>query len=318
MDKPRILVTKAIPDAGMQRLQEVFDVSLGTKEGSLGHRELISLIPGFDALYCLLTDKIDSRVIEAGKRLKCISNMAVGFNNIDLEAASQRGIAVCNTPGVLTQTTADLTWALLMATARRIVESDRFLRAGKFQEWEPLLHLGQDVYGKTLGIIGMGRIGQAVARRAWGFNMRLIYFDPLAPDLSLPFPAEAMSLEELLKASDFISIHTPLTPQTLHLIGPRELNMMKSSAILINTSRGPVIDEEALTQALKKGVIAAAGLDVYEHEPELTPGLKDLENTVLLAHIGSASIETRSAMAVMAAENAIAIISGKQAISRVV
>jgi glyoxylate reductase len=317
MEKPRILVTKRIPDAGLKRLEEVFEISLNGTAQNLSKEELITQISGFDAIYCLLTDNIDADVIEAGTRLKCISNMAVGYNNIDLEAARLRGIAVCNTPGVLTETTADLAWALLMAAARRIVESDSFVREGKFKIWEPMLLLGLDFYGKTLGIIGMGRIGQAMGRRAQGFGMRVVYYDPGLKELSLPYPAESLSLEEVLANSDFISIHTPLTPQTQHLIGPRELNLMKTSAVLVNTSRGPVIDEAALVQVLKHKRIAAAGLDVYEHEPELSEGLKELSNVVLVPHIGSATIETRDKMALMAAENAIAVVLGKIPHSRV-
>ena len=310
--KPRILVTKRIPEAGLKRLAEVFEVHLNEEERTLSHTEILHLIPGFDALLCLLTDRVDADVIRAGKHLKCISNYAVGFNNIDLEAARSQSIIVCNTPGVLTETTADLAWALLMAAARLIPESDSFVRNNLFTGWEPMLHLGMDIHGKRLGLIGMGRIGIAMAHRALGFNMQIQYYeqDDYSPPSGLK--ATKTDLETLLKTSDFISIHTPLTPETKHLIGTEQFSMMKPTAVLVNTARGAILDEKALVQALLDRTIFAAGLDVYEYEPELVSGLKDLPNAVLVAHIGSASIETRTRMAMLAAENAIAVIEGKE------
>jgi len=234
-----------------------------------------------------------------------------------VEYATQLGIAVCNTPGVLTETTADLTWALILASCRRISESERFLRNGNFKGWEPMLMLGQDVYGKTLGIIGMGRIGQAVAKRATGFEMRIIYYNDPSLSQKLPFEAREVSLKTLLQEADIITLHLPLTKETFHLISKDEFALMKESAVLINTSRGAVIEENELTKALKERRIFAAGLDVYENEPYIPPELLALENVVLLPHIGSASIETRTKMALLAAENAIAVIEGKRPPARV-
>jgi len=234
-----------------------------------------------------------------------------------VDFATQRGITVCNTPGVLTETTADLTWALILATCRRISESERFLRNGNFKGWEPMLMCGLDVYGKTLGIIGMGRIGQAVAKRATGFEMRIIYYNdnPLAE--TLPFEAAEVTLKTLLQEADILTLHLPLTQETFHLIGKEEFTLMKDSVVLINTSRGAVIDEKELTKALKERRIFAAGLDVYENEPYIPEELLALENVVLLPHIGSASIETRTKMALLAAENAIAVLEGRRPPARV-
>ena len=244
--------------------------------------------------------------------LKVIANYGVGFEHIDLDAATRRGIPVTNTPGVLTETTADLAFALILATARRVVAGDQRVRQGKFQYWAPLLFLGQEVNGKTLGIIGMGRIGKAVARRAAGFGMKLLYHSRtrLSPLEEQELGASLQPLETLLREADFVTLHVPLTPHTRHLIGSRELELMKDSAFLINTARGPVVDEAALVAALRQGQIRGAGLDVYEKEPELSPGLADLENVVLLPHLGSATVETRTRMAVMAAENLLAGLRG--------
>ncbi len=267
---------------------------------------------GCEALLCLLTDTIDREIISSNPALMVISNYAVGYNNIDLDYATSQGIAVCNTPGVLTDTTADLAWALLMSAARRIAEGDRMMREGKFEGWAPMLLLGVDINGKTLGIIGMGRIGQAVAKRAAGFGMRIIYYDEYVKPDALPFSAEAVRLTNLLQEADFISVHAPLTPETTHLIGKDELHQMKPTAILINTARGPIVDEKALVHALREKVISAAGLDVYEDEPLLAEGLTELPNVVIVPHIGSASIETRTKMGLLAAENAIAVLQGRK------
>lgn len=317
MSKPKIFVTRLLPEAALRRLEEVFTVDLHRENSPVSRTRLLEAVQDAEALLCLLTDDIDREVMDAAPRLKCVSNYAVGYNNIDVDYATQRGIAVCNTPGVLTETTADLAWALLMDCARRIAESDRFVRAGKFAGWEPLLLLGHDVFGKTLGIVGMGRIGQAVARRAAGFNMRVLFYDPSAALSTLPKDWESVSLEELCQKSDFISVHAPLTPQTQHLIGAREFALMKPSAILINTARGPILDEAALVRALRENRIAGAGLDVYEQEPQIPAELLALDNVVLLPHIGSASIETRTKMGLLAAENAIAVIQGRTPPARV-
>ena len=317
MSKPKIFVTRLLPEAALRRLEEVFTVDLHRENSPVPRTRLLEAVQDAEALLCLLTDAIDREVLDAAPRLKCVSNYAVGYNNIDVDYATQRGIAVCNTPGVLTETTADLAWALLMDCARRIAESDRFVRAGKFAGWEPLLLLGHDVFGKTLGIVGMGRIGQAVACRAAGFNMRVLFYDPSAALSTLPKDWESVSLEELCQKSDFISVHAPLTPQTQHLIGAREFALMKPSAILINTARGPILDEAALVRALRENRIAGAGLDVYEQEPQIPTELLALDNVVLLPHIGSASIETRTKMGLLAAENAIAVIQGRTPPARI-
>ncbi len=315
--KPRILVTKRIPQPGLDRLAEVFELELNDRDEHLTPAELRTRVAEADALLCLLTDAIGKDVIDAAPRLRCISNYAVGYNNIDVASATQRGITVCNTPGVLTESTADLAWALIMACSRRIVESDRFVRAGRFTGWEPLLMLGNDIHRKTLGIIGMGRIGQAVARRAAGFDMKVVYFSPSADPANLPASYIKMGLEELCRTADIISIHVPLTQQTRHLIGADELRSLKPTAVLINTARGPIVDETALVEALKDKRIASAGFDVFENEPFIPAELIALNNVVLLPHIGSASIETRTSMALLAAENAIAVIQGKEPPARV-
>ncbi len=317
MPKPIILVTRIIPEPGLKSLAEVFEVRLNKADRGLSKAELLEQARDADALLCLLTDTIDKELMDAAPRLKCVCNYAVGYNNIDVPYATSKGIAVCNTPGVLTESTADLAWALIMSCGRRIVESDNFVRHGKFTGWEPMLFLGNDIYGKTLGIIGMGRIGEAVARRASGFDMQVLFYSPTTDPKTLPPEYKAVSLRELCQRSDFISIHTPLTPDTQHLIGADEFALMKPTAILINTARGAIVDEAALIHALREGQIAYAGLDVFEREPDIPAQLLALPNVVLLPHIGSASIETRTKMAMLAAENAIAIIEGRDARARV-
>jgi glyoxylate reductase len=308
----KVFVTRRIPEAGLQLLEKECDVTVNPEDRVLSKAEIIAGVRGKDGLLCLLTDRIDGEVMDASPRLKVISNYAVGFDNIDVRAATQRGIVVTNTPGVLTETTADLAWALLMAAARRIVEADRFTRAGRWAGWAPMLMLGRDVWGKTLGIVGMGRIGTAVARRARGFGMRILYHSRTRkPQLEGELGAEWTDLKTLLAQSDFVSLHVPLTDKTHHLIGEPELRLMKPTAYLINTSRGPVVDEKALVKALKEGWIAGAGLDVFEAEPKLHPGLAGLDNVVLAPHIGSASHETRGKMAVMAANNLLTVLKGR-------
>lgn len=317
MPKPKIFITRNIPQPALNRLAEVFDISIHANDKAIGRQQLMEAVKDTDVLLCLLTDIIDKELMEAAPRLKCVSNLAVGFNNIDLEYANSRNIAVCNTPGVLTETTADLTWALLLACARRLVEADSYARSGRFEGWEPLLMLGLDVFFKTLGIIGMGRIGSAVARRAEGFGMKVLWFDPQVDPKIVSDKYERTDLRHLCSSSDFISIHVPLTPDTHHLVNVELLSLMRPTAVLINTARGPIVDEEALIKALRDKKIAAAGLDVFENEPEIPAELLELENAVLLPHIGSASIETRTKMALMAAENAIAVIQGTEPPARV-
>ncbi len=311
----KVLVTRKIPEPGLEVLREhTSEIDLFPHNRGMTRAELFEFIGDKDGLLCLLTDKIDREFFEAASKLRAIANYAVGFNNIDIAEATKRGIPVTNTPGVLTETTADLAWALLMDVARRVSEGDRYTRAGRFKGWGPMLLMGGDVYGKTLGIIGMGRIGQAVAKRASGFDMQVIYsdVDSLPPDREKELNAKKTDLETLLRESDFVTIHTPLTEETHHLIGEKQFSLMKPSAYLINTARGPVVDEEALADALSKKKIAGAGLDVFEHEPKIEPELFNMDNAVLLPHIGSASVETRSRMAVMAAENLVAGLRGEK------
>lgn len=312
-----IYVTRRIPQAAIDLLSSYFDVSVNPFERNLRRAELLEHVKNADAILCLLSDAIDRSVIDAAPRLKCISNYAVGYNNIDVEYATRRDIVVCNTPGVLTETTADLTWALIMSCARRVVESDSFTRAGEFKGWEPLLMLGSDVHHKTLGIIGMGRIGRAVAKRAWGFGMKVLAYDPAFEPGERSELWKLTDLQTLLRESDFVSLHVPLSDKTQHMISGGELKLMKRNAILINTSRGAVVDETALIEALKQSRIGGAGLDVYEKEPFISSELLGLKNVVLLPHIGSATHETRTAMGIMAAQNAIGVIKGEDVPSRV-
>ena len=315
MRKFNVFLTRKIPEKAIDYLMQ-YNVNLekNDEDRVLTKEEILTGVKGKDGLICLLTDHIDAEIMDAaGSQLKIIANYAVGYNNIDVEAATKRNIPVTNTPGVLTETTADLTMALLLAIARKIVESDKYTREGKFKGWGPLLHLGSDIFGKTIGIIGCGRIGSAVAHRAAsGFNMKVLYYDITRhKDLEEKLNIEFCSLEKLLSSSDFVTLHIPLTNETKHLIDRNELSLMKDSAFLINTSRGAVINENALVQSLSKKQIAGAALDVYEHEPELTPGLVNLENVIITAHIGSASIETRTKMGLIAVENLLAVLNNQ-------
>ncbi|MDI3531328.1 MAG: glyoxylate reductase [Candidatus Atribacteria bacterium] len=312
--KPRVFITRKIPEEGIKMIMHHLEAEISDFDGVLPKEVLLEKVKDKDGILCLLTDTIDKEVMDAaGPGLKVISNYAVGFNNIDVKEATRRGIMVTNTPGVLTETTADLAWALMMGIARRIVEADKFVRAGQFRGWEPLLLLGTDVYGATLGIIGFGRIGQAMARRALGFNMKVIYYDLQRAPLRIEKELEASyrALPELLQEADFVTIHVPLTPQTHHLIGEKELKMMKKEAYLINTARGPIVDEKALVRALQEKWIRGAALDVFENEPEVEPELLKLDNVVLAPHIGSATYATRTKMATMAAENLIKGLQGE-------
>ncbi len=313
MGRAKVFVSRLIPQPALDLLQRHAVMALNAEDKPLSKPELISRIGDAEGLICLLTDEIDDELMGALPSLRIISNVAVGFNNIEVAAATRRRIAVTNTPGVLDDTTADFTWTLLMATARRVVEGDRFARSGKYQGWGIMLLLGYDVYGKTLGICGMGRIGKAVARRAQGFSMRILYTDANRIDgtLERDLHAEFTNKATLLQESDFVSLHLPLLPETTHYMSTREFSLMKKTAHLINASRGPVVDEEALVQALKMKQIAGAALDVFEHEPKIHPGLLELENVVLAPHIASASFETRTRMATMAVENMTAALEGR-------
>ena len=308
----KVLVTREIPEAGF-RVLEPFDVTV-LSESPPEREALLEAVSGAAGILPTLTEKIDAELMDAaGDGLKVVANMAVGYDNVDLEAASERSIIVTNTPEVLNETTADTAFMLMLAAARRLGEAERLLRSGGWDAWGPKQLTGPDVWGKTLGVVGFGRIGQALARRAKGFDMDLAYYDQYRnEDAERELGARYLELEELLRTSDFVSLHTPLTSETTHLIGAQELDTMKPEAVLVNTSRGPVVDEAALADALAGGRIFAAGLDVYEDEPEVHPKLLELENVVLAPHIGSASIETRDKMAVLAAENLAAVLRGEE------
>lgn len=309
--KPRVLVTRQLPPAVMELLQAGFDLTVNPHDAPMPRQELLAALPGQVGLLPLLVDQVDAELLEAaGGGLRIVANYAVGYNNIDLEAATSRGVAVCNTPDVLTDTSADLAIALMLAVARRMVEADALTRPGRFPGWGPMFMLGADLHHKTLGLIGLGRIGKAVARRGQGFDMKVLYHqrNRLDPETEQELKVEYRGLDQLLAESDFISPHVPLTPDTRHLLGQRELGLMKPSAYLVNTARGEVVDEAALVHALESGVIAGAGLDVYENEPELHAGLVGLKNTVLLPHLGSATLETRTNMGLVAAGNLRALL----------
>jgi glyoxylate reductase len=315
--KPRLFLTRNIPEPGPTILREAFVVVGGEEDRSPTREELLRLSHGVEAILCLLTEIMDDEAMSAaGPALCVISNMAAGHDNVDLEAATRRRILVTNTPGVLTDATADLAWALILATTRRVVEGDLLVREGRFERWSPFMLLGRAITGGTLGIVGMGRIGQAVAHRSLGFDMRVLYTRPSGPVDPASIPPQARweyraCLDDVLSEADVVSLHMPLNEGTHHLIGARELALMRPGSYLINTARGPVVDEAALVEALKEGHLGGAGLDVYEREPILTPGLAELENVVLLPHLGSATAETRALMAKMAARNAVAAIRGE-------
>ncbi len=312
MEKAKVYVTRTIPEKALAMLTKHFQVTVNKKQKQLSRQEIAGQVKGVFGLLSLLSDPIDKKVIHAARNLKIIANYAVGYDNIDMAEATKRGIIVTNTPGVLTETTAELAWALLFSVTRRIVEADTFAREGLFEGWAPTLLLGSDISGKTLGIIGTGRIGTAFAMKSRGFHMKILYVDTRKNALiEKRLGAKKVSLNTLIRKSDFISIHIPLTPKTHHLIGKRELVSMKPTAILINTARGPIIDEKALAHALKKRLIAGAGLDVFEREPTITRKLLTLTNVVLTPHIGSASVETRERMAIMAAKSIIDVYGKK-------
>lgn len=315
---PKIYVTRRPPESAITLLNDAFgaeNVTVFPEDRPIGHDELLAGVQGADAILSMLTEAMNGEVFDAaGPQLRIVANMAVGYNNIDVPAATERGIAVSNTPDVLTETTADLTFALILATARRLSESEKFLRSGNWSSWSPTFMLGVDVYGKTLGIYGLGRIGKAVVRRAKAFNMKVIYHSRTqlpaseAQELGLTY----VDFPTLLAESDILSPHCPLTDDTRHVFNSAAFQAMKPSAVFVNTTRGPVVDEAALAAALHAGEIFAAGLDVYEEEPKVHPDLLTVENIVLLPHIGSSTLETRAAMANLAAENIIAVLNGKR------
>jgi glyoxylate reductase len=316
MSKMKVFVTRKIPDEGLDLLRKKVNLDVWKEDRVIPRKELLKRVKGVDGLLPLLTDEIDGEVMDAAApQLKIIANYAVGYDNIDVEAAAERGILVANTPGVLTEAVAEHTFSLLLAIARRVSESDRFTRAGQYKGWEPMLLLGTELQGKTLGVVGLGRIGSRVAEMAVrGMGMRAIYYDikrsrGFERRLKAKF---CKNLADLLKEADFVSLHVPLIPATRHLLGTKELKTMKKSAYLVNTARGPVVDEKALVKALRGGWIKGAALDVFEEEPKLAPGLAKLENVVLTPHTASATIEARGAMARLAAQAILSALAGKK------
>ena len=314
MSKPRVYVTREMPERGLRIIKERFDTEVWTDYAPPPKKTIIEKAAKADALATQLSDKIDAEVYDAAPKLKIVAQMAVGFDNIDVAEATRRGILVTNTPGVLTETTADFAWTLLMAVARRTAEADQYVRSGQWKvSWHPMMMQGRDVYGATLGIVGLGRIGCAIAKRARGFDMKVLYHDVIRrPDFEKEYNIKFTEMTQLFEEADFITINTPLNKETFHLVDEKKLKSMKKTAYLINNARGPIVDEKALCKALKKGWIAGAGLDVFEQEP--TPQenpLLQLTNVVVAPHISSASFETRSRMAEMVAENLVAFFEGR-------
>ena len=303
----KILVTRHLPEGGLDPLRG-HELVQRRDDTPYSHEELVAAVAGVDAIVSLLTDAIDAEVIAAAPRLRAIGNVAVGYDNVDVEAAARRGVAVCNTPGVLDETTADLAFGLVIAASRLFGEAERDLRAGRWHGWSITQYLGQDVHGATLGVVGFGRIGRAVARRGAGFGMRVLHH----ARRDTGEPGYLASLEELLAQADVVSLHVPLSAATRHLIGQRELALMKPTAVLVNTARGPVVDEQALAEALERGEIFAAGLDVFEEEPRVHPRLLEAPRVVLLPHVGSGSRQTRTRMARLAAEGVRAVLAGER------
>ena len=317
--RPNVFVSRSLPEPGIGPLLDAgLDVTYREVDSAPTRDELLAGVASADAPLCMLTERIDAELLDAAPSLRIVANLAVGFDNVDVPAATERGVLVTTTPDVLTDATADLAWALILAAARRVAEADRFARSGEWTAWSGLALLGAPVAGRTLGIVGLGAIGTAVARRARGFDMPVLYTNRhrnLEAERALaaaggPAP-ELVALDELLARSDIVSLHAPLNDDSRHLIDAAALARMKPTAILINTARGPLVDEPALVVALRDGVIAAAGLDVFEHEPALVPGLADLPNTVLLPHIGSATRDTRAAMVRLCSENIVAVLAGR-------
>jgi len=315
VSRPRVYVTRRLPQPALDIIRPIADFTLWDREDIPPSRQvLLREVTQVDGLLSLLTDRIDGEVMDAAPRLRVVSNFAVGFDNIDIPAATQRRIVVTNTPEVLTETVADFAFCLMLAAARRLVEGDRYARDGKWKTWEPLLLAGQDMYRATLGLIGLGRIGSAVARRAKGFEMRVMYYDPFRrEDLEQSLQIEYRPFTDVLRQADFISVHVPLSEQTRHLIGRDQFSMMKPTAVFVNTSRGPVVDQQALAEALAARRIFAAGIDVFEREPVPTDDpLLAQGNAIVAPHIASASIPTRIRMATLAAENLVAVLQGKR------
>lgn len=311
----RVVVTGRIPDAALEKLRAEHEVDAWTGPESISREELLRRVAGADAIVSLLTERVDGELLDAaGPQLKVVSNVAVGYDNIDVPACTARGIIATNTPGVLTEATADIAFGLILMATRRLGEGERLIRAGQAWKWGMFFLLGSSLQGKTLGVVGMGGIGQATARRAKAFGMDIVYQSrsEIDPAIAAELGARRVDLDELLTVSDVISLHCPYGPATHHLIGAEQLSAMKSSTYLVNTARGPIVDEVALAAALREGVIAGAGLDVFEKEPQVHPELLDLENVTLVPHLGSATVETRTAMAVLAADNTLAVLRGEQ------
>jgi glyoxylate reductase len=307
-------VTNRIPASAVELLREAGEVRIDERETAIPRAELLELVAGAEAVLALLGDRVDDEFLDAaGPQLRCVANVAVGYDNVDVAAAERRGVVVTNTPGVLDDATADLTMALILATTRRLAEGDRLVRSGRDWNWGMGFMLGSSLQGRRLGIVGLGGIGKRVAQRARTFGMKIAYHqrNPAPAEVEAAIGAERMPLERLRAEADVLSLHCPLTPETHHLVGAAELAAMKPTAVLINTARGPVVDEAALAEALAEGEIAAAGLDVYEREPRVEPRLLELDNVVLSPHLGSATVETRTAMAELAARNAISVLSGQ-------
>ena len=315
MAGPDVLVTRAAPAPVLERLARQCRLDVWEGDGVMPRAELLARATGKAGIVAMLTDRVDAELLDrAGPSLRVVANFAVGYDNLDLDACTAHGVLATNTPDVVTEATADLAWALLLAAARRIAEGDRFLRASRPWIWGPEFFLGTEVHGKTLGVLGLGRIGRAVARRAAGFGMPVLYHagHRLTPDDEAALGVAWRELDELLAEVDFLSIHTGLTPSTRHLIGPAELRRMKPTAVLVNTARGPIVDEAALARALRDGEIAAAGLDVFEREPEVHPDLLGLDNVTIVPHLGTATVETRVAMGMTAADNLLAALEGRR------
>jgi len=314
-----VFISNVLPAEARSLIPREWTVDYNETDIPLSRAELIRRLQGKEALVCHIISAIDEEVFAACPGLKVVANVAVGFNNVDVAAATRHGVIVTNTPDVLTETTADFAWALLMAAARRVVEADRYARAGEWKAWKWDLLWGADIHGKTLGVIGFGRIGRAVARRAGGFNMSILYHDALRADAAAEreFNATFVTKERLLADADFVTVHTNLTVETRHLLDEAALKRMKKTAVLVNAARGPIVDEAALVRALREGWIAGAGLDVFEDEPKIHPGLLPLPNVVLAPHIASASRDTRTGMAILAVRNCVAVLEGKPAITPV-
>ena len=311
----RVVVTGRVPETAIEKLRAEHDVVAWQGPESIGREELLRRVAGADAVVSLLTERIDAELLDAaGPQLKVVANVAVGYDNIDVPACTARGIVAANTPGVLTEATADIALGLILMATRRLGEGERLIRSGQAWKWGMFFLLGSSLQGKTLGVVGMGGIGRATARRAKAFGMEIVYQSrsEIDPGIAADLGARRVDLNELLTVSDVVSLHCPYGPATHHLIGAEQLAAMKGSAYLVNTARGPIVDEAALASALREGQIAGAGLDVFENEPSVHPGLLELENVVLVPHLGSATVETRTAMAMLAADNALAVLSGER------